>query len=60
MDTKQPEPIDVTPTWRGVLPVLILGLTEGKAEGRKAAREELARMADAADKWNTHVKAQAK
>lgn len=57
--TEQPEveTIDMTPTWADVLPILILGLDSGNAEGRKVAREELKRMADAADKWNTHVRA---
>lgn len=60
MNTQQPELIEVTPTWLDVLPVLILGLTDGTEEAQKAAREELARMARAADKWNSHVKAKRK
>lgn len=60
MNTQQPELIEITPTWLDVLPVLILGLTDGTEEAQKAAREELARMADTADQWIAHVKAQAK
>ena len=44
--------IDITPTWSAILPVLILGLTHGTAEGRRAAQIELARMAQAADAFN--------
>jgi len=61
MNTNQtPEQIDMTPLWVGVLPLLILGLTSGADEAQKAAREELERMARAADKWNAHVKAKRK
>lgn len=52
MNTKQPEAIDMTPTWAAILPVLILGLTDGNAEGRAIAQKELVRMAQAADQWN--------
>jgi len=48
--------IDMTPTWRGILPYLILGIENGTAEGRKIAIEELQRMADAADAFNASVK----
>jgi len=57
MNTKQPEAIDMTPTWAAILPVLILGLTDGNAEGRAIAQKELVRMAQAADQWNAHIKA---
>jgi len=50
--------LDLTPTWQGILPVITLALTEGTPAGQKAAGEELARMADAADRWNAHAKAQ--
>lgn len=49
--------IDLTPTWRAILPILILALTDGTETGRKIAREELARMADAADAYNKETKA---
>lgn len=41
--------IDITPTWRAVAPIIEAGLTNGTAEGRRIAREELQRMADIAD-----------
>lgn len=41
--------VDVTPTWAGLLPALLAVLESGNATGRKMAREELARMAAAAD-----------
>jgi hypothetical protein len=48
--------IDITPTWRGILPLLLAGYTEGNESGRAAAIEELYRMADAADFWNAHCR----
>lgn len=48
---KQVGTIDMTPTWRGMLPTLLLLHSEGKA----IALEELQRMADLAD---AHVAAQ--
>ena len=41
--------IDATPTWSGVLPLYIEALMSGNFEGRKAATQELARMAQLAD-----------
>ena len=41
--------IDATPTWAAILPALLAVLENGTAEGRAMAREELARMARAAD-----------
>lgn len=49
--------IDATPTWAGVLPMLRAAIENGTAEGRRIAWEELARMAEAADKWNASAKA---
>jgi hypothetical protein len=43
--------VDITPTWRGILPAILAALTDGTAEGRKIAREELVRMADIADAY---------
>ena len=43
------ETIDITPTWSGILPVLLLLLESGSAKGRADARDELARMAKLAD-----------
>ena len=36
--------LDITPSWQGLLPYFFLVLEQGDAEGRKIAREELARM----------------
>lgn len=53
MTTKQkPATIDLTPTWQGVLPILLAALENGTDEGNKIAREELRRMAEAADRFN--------
>lgn len=49
--------IDATPTWAGILPMLRAAVENGTAEGRRIAWEELARMAEAADKWNASAKA---
>lgn len=49
--------IIVTPTWRGVLPLLLAGVENGSAEGRRLALEELGRMADAADAFNARANA---
>ena len=50
MTTEQkPATIDLTLTWQGVLPILIAALEDGTEEGKKIAREELRRMAKAAD-----------
>lgn len=48
--------IDLTPTWRALLPVFLLALEEGTEEGKQIAREELGRMADAADGYNKLTK----
>jgi len=45
--------IDLTPTWRGILPAL-LALVENPIT-RQDGLDELARMADAADKYNDLV-----
>lgn len=47
--TDEVKSIDMTPTWQGVLPVLLAGLEDGTAEGKRLARIELKRMAEAAD-----------
>jgi len=46
------ETIDLTPTWAAVLPILLAAMENGTDEGRRLAREEFARMAQAADKYN--------
>lgn len=49
--------VDLTPTWRGILPALIMVLENGSNEGRDLAKDELRRMAHAADQWNEHCNA---
>ena len=49
--------IDCTPTWAALLPVYIAVLEDGSEAGRVAARVELARMAEAADRYNELCKA---
>lgn len=44
--------IDITPTWEGLLPLLIALIKDGPPEGQKTAEEELRRMARAADLYN--------
>lgn len=41
--------IDVTPTWEGILPTLLVLLENGNSKGRETARAELKRMAKLAD-----------
>lgn len=49
--------VDVTPTWRGVLPLLLTGYEHGNAKGRAMAAQELDNMARCADLYNAAVKA---
>jgi hypothetical protein len=49
--------IDVTPTWEQIVSTLVLLLTNGNAEARKFAQEEMTRMAKLADKHVALVKA---
>lgn len=44
-----PQTIDLTPTWRGVLPALLLGYVNGTAQGRTLAEAELLRLCRIAD-----------
>lgn len=48
--------LDITPKWIEILGVLIILLQDGSAEGKKVAKEELARMAKAADLYNAEHK----
>lgn len=51
-DIKVVGTVQLEPTWRGLLPALIFALQNGTDEGQKIARDELARMALAADRYN--------
>ena len=44
------ETIDLTPSWGAAAEILILVLDQGTDEGKAQAREELRRMAKAADR----------
>lgn len=52
---KRQSTIDFTPSWRAVLPAILLALDHGGDEGKRIAKEELARMAEAADAYNASV-----
>ncbi|WP_247537474.1 hypothetical protein [Ralstonia pseudosolanacearum] len=54
----RPKTINLTPTWASCLHVFLAVLEDGSAEGKRVVRQELARMAAAADAWNDHVDAQ--
>jgi hypothetical protein len=43
------EMIDLTPSWQGVLRLLLTAYTDGSAKGSRMALEELVRMAELAD-----------
>ncbi|WP_298983414.1 hypothetical protein [uncultured Roseibium sp.] len=43
------ETIDMTPTWKSLLPAIIAAIEHGTPKGRRIALEELERMAYAAD-----------
>lgn len=43
------EYIDCTPTWAGILPVILTALRDATPEGQRMAGEELRRMARLAD-----------
>lgn len=50
METKEPKFIDITPTWRGLLPLLVETAVNGNsADGRRASMTELGRLCDIAD-----------
>lgn len=48
--------IDMTPTWKGLVPFFVLAIETGTPEGRKVAIEELTRMAGIADEYVSLVK----
>jgi hypothetical protein len=52
------EKLDMTPTWVGILPVYLAAFEDGNATGREAAKKELYRMAQLADKYAEIVKQQ--
>lgn len=48
--------INCTPTWEGVLPIIISGLKDGSDATYKNMMEELRNMAKTADKYNELIK----
>jgi len=50
--------IDMTPTWEGILPVLITLIENGNATGRATAVDELRKMAKLADELVRREKSQ--
>ena len=56
MKSKQPGYVDVTPTWAAMVPLYALLLTDGDEAGRKTAKEELLRMANALDKLQAGIR----
>lgn len=56
---ESPRVIDATPTWAGVLPMLCLALENATEDGKRIARAELQRMAEAADRFNAYAKGRA-
>lgn len=51
----QAKTIDLTPTWSAVLPILLAAIESGNEEGRRIAKLELSRMAQAADQFNARA-----
>ena len=51
------ETIDLTPTWTGILPMLLMALDHGTPTGKHLAKVELTRMAALADKYAAIEKA---
>lgn len=51
------ETIDITPTWKDLLPAMIAIMQDGSPEGQRTTMTQLTRMAEAADRWNEHMKA---
>lgn len=49
--------IDVTPTWSGILPALMMLLESPSAEARQTAKDELLRMAKLADRQMAWIEA---
>lgn len=60
MNHPDTDPIDATPKWSQVLPLLIMGLEHGSEEGKRVARKELERMARLADAFVAQAKGSTK
>ena len=51
---------DLTPTWTGLMPALMLVLENGLPEGKAGVRSELMRLAEFADRMNEKTKSEVK
>ena len=51
---------DLTPTWTGLMPALMLVLENGLPEGKAGVRSELMRLAEFADRMNEKTKSEGK
>lgn len=49
--------IDLTPTWRSLVPMFIMALQSGTPTGQQMAKEQIEIMANIADEYNELVKA---
>lgn len=49
--------IDLTPSWRATVGVILVALENGTPEGKRLAREELYRLADIGDAYVAEQKA---
>ncbi|MGE0500652.1 MAG: hypothetical protein AB7I79_03225 [Rhizobiaceae bacterium] len=54
--TREPEFIDLTPTWSGVLPILLASFENCGDEGSASAISSLKQMAEVADRHVAAVK----
>ena len=55
--TNTTQTLDMTPTWESLVPALLLILRSSKqADAQHMIKQELVRMAQAADRWNAHCK----
>jgi hypothetical protein len=55
--TNTTKTIDMTPTWESLIPAILLIIRSSKqADAQNMIQQELVRMAQAADKWNTYCK----
>jgi hypothetical protein len=48
--------IDLTPSWRSLVPIFVAAIEDGTPTGRAMAIEEIYRLADFADKTNSENK----
>lgn len=51
------ETVNMPMNWTAAAGIIAIALEAGTSQGRKSAREELANMAKAADRWNAHAAA---